>query len=85
MTQQLTSEQAIGELLIINSEIKDDSISEDRRDMLRSRRQQLLSLIENNKKQERIAQVNRNKELVKVGKKLAVGMILSWTWKKITT
>jgi hypothetical protein len=82
---QLTSEQAQGELLIINSEIKDDSISEDKRDMLRDRRQQLLSLIENNKKQERIVQINRNKELVKVGKKLAVGMVLSWAWKKITT
>ena len=82
---QLTSEQAQGELLIINSEIKDDSISEDKRDMLRDRRRQLLSLIENNKRQELIAKDTRNKELVKVGKKLAVGMVLSWAWKKITT
>ena len=82
---QLTSEQAEGELLIINSEIKDDSISEDKRDMLRNRRQQLLSLIENNKRQELIDKDTRKKELIKVGKKVAIGMVLSWAWKKITT
>jgi hypothetical protein len=82
---QLTSEQAQGELLIINSEIKDDSISEDKRDMLRDRRQQLLSLIENNKRQELIDKDTRKKELIKVGKKVAIGMALSWAWKKITT
>jgi len=82
---QLTSEQAQGELLIINSEIKDDSISEDKRDMLRDRRRQLLSLIENNKRQELIDKDTRKKELIKVGKKVAIGMALSWAWKKITT
>jgi len=82
---QLTSEQAQGELLIINSEIKDDSISEDKRDMLRDRRRQLLSLIENNKRQELIDKDTRKKELIKVGKKVALGMALSWAWKKITT
>ena len=82
---QLTSEQAQGELLIINSEIKDDSISEDKRDMLRDRRRQLLSLIENNKRQELIDKNTRKKELIKVGKKVAIGMALSWAWKKITT
>jgi len=75
---QLTSEQAQGELLIINSEIKDDSISEDKRDMLRDRRRQLLSLIENNKRQELIDKDTRKKELIKVGKKVAIGMALSW-------
>ena len=82
---QLTREQAQGELLIINSEIKDDSISEDKRDMLRDRRRQLLSLIENNKRQELIDKDTRKKELIKVGKKVAIGMALSWAWKKITT
>lgn len=81
----MTSEQAQGELLIINSEIKDDSISEDKRDMLRDRRRQLLSLIENNKRQELIDKDTRKKELIKVGKKVAIGMALSWAWKKITT
>jgi hypothetical protein len=47
--------------------------------------QQLLSLIENNKRQELIDKDTRKKELIKVGKKVAIGMALSWAWKKITT
>ena len=80
-----TIEQCEGELLIIKAEIKMDGISETYRDNLRKRKDELLKMIDNKKRQEVIDRNERRKSLIKTGKKVVIGAALSYAWKRITS
>jgi hypothetical protein len=80
-----TIEQCEGELLIIKSEINSDCITETCRDALRKRKEELLRMISDKQRQELVARNERQKALIKTGKKLIVGAALSYAWRKITS
>lgn len=80
-----TVEQCEGELIIIKAEIESDSISETRRDKLRERKAELLRMISRKKGEIIVERNNRQKALIKTGKKLVIGAALSYMWKQVTS